>query len=180
MQNYYKFFNIISIYIAHLRLQKYICIERGEKKNMNFRVLALLIGSLYVIANSLQINSQTFMVRTATINNGSWVYTEVFEYDYVDEKPEFPGGGNSLINFINQNRQYPTEAYELGIQGKVTCSFIVHPDGKLSHIKILRGVERSLNDEALRLVSIMPDWIPGKIHDHTVPVRVICNIPFRK
>lgn len=140
------------------------------------------IFAILVIAMTLtpELFSQTCLVRTATMDNGGAVYTEVFEYDYVDEKPEFPGGGTSLINFINSNREYPTEAYNSGIQGRVTCAFIVHPDGKLSHIQVLRGVEKSLNNEAMRIISMMPPWQPGKINNQAVPVRVVCCIPFRK
>lgn len=147
---------------------------------MNFRTLASLSLSLIALANTSQIFSQTFRVKTATFSNGVEIYTEVFEYDYVDEKPEFPGGGDSMVKYINTNRHYPEEAYQSGIEGRVTCSFIVHADGKLSHIKVLRGVEPSLNQEAIRIVSSMPDWTPGKINDQPVPVRVICCIPFRR
>lgn len=147
---------------------------------MKFRLFALLFVSLVIITHPSGIFSQTYMIKTATYNNGSSVYTEVFEFDFVDEKPEFPGGGNSMLNFINENRHYPAEAYEAGIQGRVTCSFIVNTDGKISHIQVLRGVERSLNDEAVRIFSIMPDWVPGKLEDQPVPVRVVFSIPFRK
>lgn len=123
--------------------------------------------------------SQTHLINTGKYDNGNTVYTEVFEYDYVDVKPEFPGGGRSMINFINSNREYPHEAYANGIQGRVTCSFVVNTDGKLSNVRILKGVEPTLNEEALRLISIMPEWIPGSINGTAVPVRVICNIPFR-
>lgn len=147
---------------------------------MNFRKLATLTLSVLAIANTSTIISQTLKVRTGTLDNGSAVYTEVFEYDYVDEKPEFPGGGNSMISFINSQRHYPENAYEMGIEGRVTCAFIVNEDGKISHIKVLRGVESSLNREAVRIISEMPDWSPGKINEQTVPVRVVCCIPFRK
>lgn len=147
---------------------------------MNLIKLARVSALMLTFANIPNIFSQTTLIRTATLNNGGAVYTEVFEYDFVDEKPEFPGGGGSLINFINSTRQYPHDAYEMGIEGRVTCAFIVHEDGKISHIKVLRGVENSLNQEAVRVISQMPEWHPGKINEHPVPVRVICSIPFRK
>lgn len=147
---------------------------------MIFRKIALLTISLVGFAFSNNINAQTFRVKTGTLTNGGPIYTEVFEFDYVEEKPQFPGGSTSMMNFINDNRNYPTEAYEAGIQGRVTCSFIVHTNGKISNIKVLRGVEQSLNQEAVRIISHMPDWSPGKLHNHPVPVRVICCIPFRK
>lgn len=154
--------------------------KRGENKYMKYPKLALPLLALAAVANTHNVNSQTCKVKTATLNNGSAVYTEVYEYDYVDDKPEFPGGGTSLINFINSERQYPEEAYKLGVEGRVTCAFVVNKDGKISNILVIRGVESSLNKEAVRIVSAMPSWIPGKIHEHPVPVRVVCSIPFRK
>lgn len=105
---------------------------------------------------------------------------EVFEYDYVSDKPSFPGGDRNLMTFINATREYPREAYRKGIQGRVTCSFVVNVDGSVSHISVLRGVEPTLNKEAIRILSKMPDWIPGKHDGHVVPVRVVWSVPFRR
>ena len=147
---------------------------------MNLQNIFKLSGVLLALFGSQSLTAQTCLINTGKLDNGNIVYTEVFEYDYVDIKPEFPGGGRSMINFINSNREYPHEAYESGIQGRVTCSFVVNTDGTLSNIKILKGVENSLNEEALRLIQSMPEWTPGSIHGTPVPVRVICNIPFRR
>lgn len=147
---------------------------------MNFQKLAIPFLTFIAFASFQKAGAQSCIIRSTTLINGAENFTEVFEYDYVDVKPEFPGGGNSLINFINSHRQYPAEAYQNGVQGRVTCSFVVHPDGKISHIRVLRGVENSLNREAMRIISEMPTWLPGKLNDTPVPVRVICCIPFRK
>ena len=77
-------------------------------------------------------------------------------------------------------RRYPKKAYEAGIHGRVTCSFVVNADGSVSHIRVLKGVEESLNREAIRILEEMPDWQPGSIDGREVPVRVIWSIPFRK
>lgn len=124
--------------------------------------------------------AQTCRVSSGVSSNGAMAYKEVFEYDYVDIKPEFPGGSCRMIRFINDNRRYPVEAYARGIEGRVTCSFVVNADGSVSNITILKGVEVSLNTEAVRILSQMPDWIPGQIEGRNVPVRVICAVPFRK
>lgn len=142
--------------------------------------LPFLGMAIYILLNVPSAQSQTFRIKVGTLTNGSSLYTDVYEYDYVEEKPEFPGGRSSMINYINSQRCYPQEAYQLGIEGRVTCAFVVYPDGKISNIKVLKGVESSLNKEAVRLISEMPDWKPGKIHDRAVPVRVVCCIPFRK
>lgn len=146
---------------------------------MVFKTFTLLIFILTLLG-SQSAYSQTCRVCSGKSESGSMVYTEVFEYDYVDVKPEFPGGGRSMINFINANRQYPQDAYEQGIEGRVTCSFVVNPDGKISHIQVLRGVETSLNCEAMRIIGKMPEWKPGVLNGVPVPVRVVCCIPFRK
>lgn len=147
---------------------------------MNFHALTWIAISAIAILSSTEIYPQTCRIQTSTLNNGNPVYTEVYEYDYVEQKPEFPGGRSSMINFINSTREYPSEAYEMGIEGRVTCAFIVDTDGKVNYIRVLRGVEPSLNEEAIRIVSQMPDWSPGKIADQPVPTRVVCCIPFRK
>lgn len=105
---------------------------------------------------------------------------EVYEYDYVSEKPEFPGGDTQLMEFINATRNYPDKAYREGIQGRVTCSFVVNTNGRISHIKVIKSVEESLNREAVRILSCMPDWTPGRVDGKIVPVRVIRSIPFRR
>lgn len=148
--------------------------------NFDFKITLSLSLLIAAVISPLAIHAQTFRVNSGTLNNGVKVYTEVYEFDYVDIKPEFPGGGKSFIHFINSQREYPREAYEKGIEGRVMCSFIVNIDGKISHLQVLRGAESSLNSEALRILSLMPDWIPGNLDGHLVPVRVVCTVPFRK
>ena len=128
----------------------------------------------------LTAGAQTCRVNIGTTSTGSANYIEVYEYDYVTEKPKFPGGDRNLMTFINATRQYPIEAYRKGVQGRVTCSFIVNPDGSVSHISVLRGVEPTLNKEAVRVLSKMPEWKPGRHEGRTVPVRVIWSVPFRR
>lgn len=107
-------------------------------------------------------------------------YMEVYEFDYVDIQPQFPGGERGLINFINKHREYPYEAYKKRIQGRVLCSFIVGTNGKVSDVRVIRGAgDESLNREAIRVISKMPKWSVGKVGDHAVPVRVVLPIAFR-
>ena len=124
--------------------------------------------------------AQTCRVNIGSTPTGAMSYIEVFEYDYVTDKPCFPGGDGKLMKFINDTREYPKPAYDRGIQGRVTCSFVVNIDGTVSHISVLRGVEPSLNKEAIRILSKMPEWHPGKLNGQPVPTRVIWSVPFRK
>lgn len=130
--------------------------------------------------SAISAHSQTCRVNIGTSHAGCRNYIEVYEYDYVTDKPEFPGGDSMLMQFINDNRQYPQTAYSKGIQGRVTCSFVVNTDGSVSHISVIRGVEPSLNKEAIRVLSKMPEWRPGKLNGQIVPTRVVWSVPFRK
>ena len=93
----------------------------------------------------------------------------------VEEMPEFPGGELALRTFIGKAIVYPTVAQENGIQGKVFVTFVVNKDGSVSNAKIARGVDASLDQEALRVVSTLPKWKPGK--QRGVPVRVSYTVP---
>ena len=107
-------------------------------------------------------------------------YVEVYEFDYVDIQPQFPGGERGLINFINKTREYPYHAYQKRIQGRVLCSFIVGTDGRVCDVRVIRGAgDESLNREAVRVINEMPRWSVGKVGKQAVPVRVVLPINFR-
>lgn len=143
-------------------------------------ILLILIISGISEYTMIKASAQRCRVNIGTNASGSAHYLEVYEYDYVSEKPTFPGGDAKLVEFINKTRQYPKEAYKKGIQGRVTCSFVVNADGTVGHISILRGVEQTLNQEAMRVISKMPEWKAGRHDGRAVPVRVIWSVPFRK
>jgi TonB family protein len=93
----------------------------------------------------------------------------------VEEMPEFPGGELALRNYIAKAIVYPVVAKGKGSQGKVFVTFVVNNDGSVSNAKIARGVDTSLDAEALRVVSTLPKWKPGK--QRGVPVRVSYTVP---
>lgn len=107
------------------------------------------------------------------------VCVDVYEYDCVDIQPQFPGGDGAMMRFINNERRYPSRAYHEGIEGRVLCGFVVNEDGSLSHISVIRSVEKSLDREAVRIISNMPKWDAGVLSDTFVPVYYILPIPFR-
>lgn len=144
-----------------------------------FRLAGLVALSAFLWPDNAR--AQTCRVRiSVNTAEGRVEYREVYEYDYVWEKPSFPGGDDKLLRFINKNRRYPEGAYKAGIQGKVMCSFIVNSNGAVSDIQVFKGVETSLNEEAVRIFSKMPKWNPGRINGVPVPVRVIRAVPFRR
>ncbi|MDE7412272.1 MAG: energy transducer TonB [Muribaculaceae bacterium] len=141
--------------------------------------------SILIFSVALLLLPQSSMAQRCRVNvvnpvEGTSGYIEVYEYDFVTEKPSFPGGDRLLLSYINDNRCYPEDAYKKGIQGKVVCSFVVNRDGTISHVRVLRGVEPSLNREAVRILSGMPLWNPGRQEGETVPVRVVRTVAFRK
>jgi TonB family protein len=96
----------------------------------------------------------------------------------VEEMPEFPGGEMALRQFIANNVDYPDDAQKGGIQGKVYVTFVVSKDGSVADAKIARGVNPSLDAEALRVVNSLPKWIPGKQRGEFVNVSYTVPINF--
>ncbi len=147
---------------------------------MSLKRFTVIIAAL--ISAAVPVLSQTVRVRRTVSVDGvtRQEYFEVYEYDYVWEKPSFPGGDVKLLQFINAHRHYPEAAYKAGIQGRVVCSFVVNADGAISDVQVFKGVEPSLNREAQRIFRMMPPWKPGRLDGIPVPVRVIRAVPFRK
>lgn len=97
-------------------------------------------------------------------------------YNKVEEMPKFPNGGTiGLMKFISKNLKYPPTCEKAGIEGKVIVSFMVNKDGSISDFRIIQSVNKDLDNEALRVLSSMPKWIPGK--QKGIPVRVKYTIP---
>ena len=97
----------------------------------------------------------------------------------VEQMPEFPGGQAELFKYISQNIKYPPIAKENGIQGKVFIQFVVGKDGSINNVTVLRGVDPSLDKEAVRVVKNMPKWKPGKQRGKPVYVRYQVPINFK-
>ena len=145
-------------------------------------MIKLLRSGLLVFLTLSAVLPMAAQVRHVTTVNPmtKQSYIEVYEYDYVDIQPQFPGGERGLINFVNKTREYPYHAYKNRIEGRVLCSFIVGTNGKVSDVRVIRGAgDESLDREAIRVISKMPKWSVGKVGDHAVPVRVVLPISFR-
>ena len=108
------------------------------------------------------------------------VEEESIPFVMVEEKPSFMGGdANQFSKWVNQRLVYPETAKENGVQGRVTLEFTVGKDGKVSKVKVLRGVDPSLDQEAVRVVSMSPKWTPGKQRDQAVPVVYTFPVIFK-
>jgi protein TonB len=97
----------------------------------------------------------------------------------VEKAPEFPGGLTAMMSFIQKALKYPVVAQENGIQGRVTCSFVVNKDGSIVDIEVVRGIDASLDKEAIRVINSMPKWQPGEQRGKPVRVKFTMPINFR-
>lgn len=97
----------------------------------------------------------------------------------VEVMPTFPGGEGEMNKFIRENLKYPIVAQEAGISGRVTVRFVVTKTGEISEVTVLRGIDPSCDKEAVRVVKMMPKWIPGKQNGLNVPVYFTLPVVFR-
>ena len=98
-------------------------------------------------------------------------------FEVVEQQPQFPGG--SVNGWLADHIKYPVVAAENGISGRVVVQFVVERDGSVSQVKVVRGVDPSLDKEAQRVISSMPKWIPGKQNGQAVRSRFTVPVTFR-
>ncbi len=100
-------------------------------------------------------------------------------FDVVEEQPSFPGGAGALMQWLRDNINYPVIAAENGIEGRVIVQFVVSKTGAISDVRVARSVDPSLDKEAVRVVSSMPNWTPGKQNGSAVNVRYTLPVTFK-
>lgn len=142
-------------------------------------------------SNNLKIKSiQVFHSKCTSDSTISYIYekaekepvsAEITEsensdvFTIVEEMPSFPGGENARNRFLAENIIYPSKARNAGIQGMAYISFIIDKDGNVTNVKVLRGIGGGCDEEAVRVVELMPQWKPGKQNGKNV--RVLFNMP---
>ena len=107
------------------------------------------------------------------------VVEETKIFTVVEQMPMYPGGDGALMGYLRDNIHYPTVAAENGVQGRVVVGFVIERDGSITDVKILRGVDPSLDREAMRVVKNMPKWTPGKQNGSAVRVKYQVPVSFR-
>jgi protein TonB len=127
--------------------------------------------------NPVDINPETSVEKQPVIVEEPEAKKELFII--AEEMPLFPGGDNERMKFLAQNIQYPQQASELGIQGTVYIQFVVDSKGNITDVKIMRGIGGGCDEEALRVVKIMPKWHPGKQNGKTVRVLYTMPVTFK-
>lgn len=127
-----------------------------------------LLATLSVLALLLMVNTNAMAQSKKVANDKVLEKAEVM--------PQFPGGDQAMMKFVSENVQYPEEAKEKEISGRVLVGFIVEKDGSVNEVKIVRGIGGGCDEEAVRVVKAMPKWKPGKQDGKTV--RVSYTMPF--
>ncbi|XOV92959.1 MAG: TonB family protein [Bacteroidota bacterium] len=100
-------------------------------------------------------------------------------WDFVEEKPQFPGGIEAFFKFVGDNLNYPLQARRMGIEGKVYLQFIVDKDGSITEVNALKGIGAGCDEEAVRVLNQAPKFIPGKQRGRPVKVKMILPVYFK-
>ena len=127
-----------------------------------------LLATLSVLALLLMVNTNA-MAQSKKVANDKVI-------EKAEVMPQFPGGDQAMMDFVAKNVQYPEEAKEKEISGRVMVGFIVEKDGSISDVKVVKGIGGGCDEEAVRVVKAMPKWKPGK--EKGKPVRVSYMMPF--
>ena len=153
--------------------------------------IPVLSDQIDIVDDEIELEDDMFMNLEDDANLGVEImdYVEVQEetveeeaipFQLVEEKPSFQGGdANQFSKWVNSRLVYPEIAKENGVQGRVTLQFTVEKDGSVTKVRVLRGVDPSLDKEAVRVVSMSPKWKPGKQRDRAVPVTYTFPVIFQ-
>ncbi|MEO5909694.1 MAG: TonB family protein [Pelobium sp.] len=164
-----KYFYYLDFLIKGAKIPKEFTGKFPKIKNLAGEILISAhpqTDEIYLLKNVTFQNDRTNQDTT-----GTPIFKKVEVY------PSFPEGYKAFGEFLGNNINYPEEARKNNIQGKVLCSFVVEKDGTLSNIKVLKGIGSGCNEEAVRLLSLSPKWIPGKQDGKAV--RVSFSIPIQ-
>lgn len=155
--------------------------------------IPILSDQIDVVDDNIKIDDNLFQNLEDDANSGveimdyiesapeeETIEEEAIPFQLVEEKPSFNGGNaNEFSKWVNSRLVYPEIAKENGVQGRVTLQFTVNADGSVSNVKVLRGVDSSLDKEAVRVVSSSPKWKPGKQRDRAVKVTYTFPVIFQ-
>jgi protein TonB len=100
-------------------------------------------------------------------------------FTFVEQKPEFPGGDNAMLEYIKKNIHYPQQAIDEGIEGRVIVKFVITDSGKVEDVKVQRGIGKLCDEEAVRVIKSMPLWKPGRLHGKDVNTYYSMPVMFK-
>jgi protein TonB len=177
--------------IAYTMNDDYDCIKVKITREPNTfyyddQIIDVPTGNLIVIG-TYRHNSSTYPVvkipkqeiKEASPTQNSKISKSDKVYDVVEQMPSFPGGNGALLEYLATHVKYPVVAQKNGVQGRVIVSFIVECDGSITDVRVERSVDPSLDREAIRVVSSMPRWSPGKLNGYIVRVKYSVPVAFK-
>lgn len=157
--------------------QKQVPVKKGKKNatiktggNQDIQIIETVVDT----DDQKKVEGTAMPVIKGTVTPGDEPAFEV-----VEEMPQFPGGMAALMEFLSKNISYPKEAFEANKQGRVLATFVIETDGSISEAKVVKSVDPSLDEEALRVINAMPNWTPGKQSGKVVRVKYTVPINFR-
>jgi len=163
-------FPAIAVYLG-VGLNEVLTDKTGESITLKIRYSELV--DLYKRVSSTYGTAQTNFMDDIVIDD---LDDEPIPFQLVEVKPSFQGGdANKFSTWVNTQLQYPKIAKDNDVQGRVTLQFTVDVDGSVTNVKVLRGVDPSLDNEAMRVVRMSPKWTPGR--QKGKPVRVTYTFP---
>ena len=152
--------------------------EEEMKNQDELQKTKTTIGAFNVVGND-DIGGEVLKAKEEIAQPEPPKEEETKVFDVVEENPSFPGGQGALMQWLRDNIKYPVIAAENGIEGRVIVQFVVSKTGSISGVTVVRGVDPSLDKEAVRVVSAMPNWTPGKQNGTTVNVRYTLPVTFK-
>lgn len=175
--NYKRIFTLISD-INQKKLNKFF--TTGKNPYWFYHMNRYYNGELKTYWENGQIKRHNVFSDSKKLIGSTWNFEgTVTKYYSYSIAPEFPGGDLELRNFISNTVKYPELAKEYGIQGIVYVSFVVDTNGKVKNIEITKSVAKILDDEAIRIINLLPDWNPGVQDDEKVKVSFTVPINFQ-
>lgn len=182
--NLYNHFSVLPLKRRIKMLNKKRTRSVGKVKYLALLPLAaglLLVNNIDAMARVVN-EKVVAIIQPSSVEMGTPIVVTPDDdpvFTVVEEAPQFIGGSAALLEYIAKNVQYPVEAQQKGTQGRVQTCFIVEKDGSISNIEVLRGIDPLLDKEAVRVISNMPKWKPGKQKGQVVRVKYTVPVTFR-
>jgi len=145
---------------------------------MTIKINCSSFSKCQIIVAFLMALSLSSKIQASKIDNNSNNLADT-TYSIVEKMPEFIGGEKEIFTYLKQTIQYPAQAKKKNEQGRVVVRFVITETGKVDNVKIVRGISQSIDNEALRVVRLMPDWIPGEQNGEKVAVYYTLPILFK-
>ena len=133
----------------------------------------------YQIPINFKLDDGQMPVKKSDVNKVDMKPDKNGVYQIVEEMPQFPSGETKMMEYIAKNINYPQEARDKGIEGRVFIGMVIEKDGSVSNVRVLRGIGGGCDEEAVRVISSMPKWKPGKVGGEPVPVSYMLPVNFK-